>query len=56
MKTIEELKQLRESEDCVEFKSARHNYPYNGGKHSDPRDRRHCLLGYIVALANERGG
>lgn len=56
MKTIEELKQMRESEDCVEFKSARHNYPYNGGKHSDPRDRRHCLLGYIVALANERGG
>lgn len=56
MKTIEQLKQLRESEDCVEFKSARHNYPYNGGKHSDPRDRRHCLLGYIVALANERGG
>lgn len=47
---------MKESEDHVEFKSARHNYPYNGGKHTDPRDRRHCVLGYIVALANERGG
>lgn len=56
MVTIEQLKLMRESEDHVEFKSARHNYPYNGGKHTEPRDRRHCLLGYIVALANERGG
>lgn len=47
---------MKESEDHVEFKSARHNYPYNGGKHTDPRDRRHCVLGYVVALANERGG
>lgn len=47
---------MKESEDHVEFKSARHNYPYNGGKHTDPRDRCHCVLGYIVALANERGG
>ena len=56
MVTLEQLKQMHESEDHVEFKSARHNYPYNGGKHSNPSDRRHCLLGYIVALANERGG
>ena len=56
MVTIEQLKLMRESEDHVEFKRARHNYPYNGGKHAEPRDRRHCLLGYIVALANERGG
>ena len=47
---------MKESEDYVEFKSARHNYPYNGGKHTDSHDRRHCVLGYIVALANERGG
>lgn len=54
--TIEQLRHLRESEDHVEFKSAKHNYPYNGGKHTEPKDRRHCVLGYIVALANERGG
>lgn len=54
--SIEKLRHMKESEDHVEFKSARHNYPYNGGKHTDPRDRRHCVLGYIVALANERGG
>lgn len=54
--TIDKLRHMKESEDHVEFKSARHNYPYNGGKHTDPRDRRHCVLGYIVALANERGG
>ena len=56
MITIEQLKLMRESEDRVEFKSARHNYPYNGGMKSDPRERRHCILGYIVALANEKGG
>ncbi len=47
---------MRESEDHVEFKRAQHNYPFNGGSHTEPRDRRHCVLGYIVALANERGG
>ena len=26
------------------------------GQKTDPRDRRHCVLGYVVALANERGG
>lgn len=56
MITIEQLKLMHESEDRVEFKSARHNYPYNGGMKSDPRERRHCILGYIVALANEKGG
>ena len=56
MVTIEQLRHMHESEDNVEFKSARHNYPYSGGKKSDPRERRHCMLGYIVALANERGG
>ena len=56
MSTIEGLKTLREREDHVEFKEAKHNYPFAGGKKSDPRERRHCVLGYVVALANERGG
>ena len=56
MSTINELKILREREDHVEFKKAEHNYPFAGGKKTEPRDRRHCVLGYVVALANERGG
>ena len=56
MSTIEELQKLRESEDHVEFKEAKRNYPFAGGKHTDPKDRRHCVLGYVVALANECGG
>ena len=53
---IEDLKLLKEKEDHVEFKEAKHNYPFAGGKKSDPKERRHCVLGYIVALANEHGG
>lgn len=53
---IEILKHLKESEDHVEFKAARHNYPFAGGSHNEPRERRHCVLGYVVALANEGGG
>ena len=56
MSTIEELQKLSEREDHVEFKKAEHNYPFAGGQKTDPRDRRHCVLGYVVALANERGG
>lgn len=56
MSTIEELQRLRESEDHVEFKEAKRNYPFAGGKHTDPKDRRHCVLGYVVALANECSG
>lgn len=56
MTDINELKTLREREDHIEFKRAEHNYPFAGGKKTDPRDRRHCVLGYVVALANERGG
>jgi ATP-dependent DNA helicase RecG len=56
MATIEELGRLRECEDHVEFKEAKHNYPFAGGKKTDPTERRHCVLGYIVALANEKGG
>ena len=53
---IEDLKQLRQSEDHIEFKEAKRNYPFAGGKHVDPKERRRCVLGYIVALANEKGG
>lgn len=56
MSTIEELKTLREREDHVEFKEAKHNYPFAGGKKTDPTERRHCVLGYVVAMANEKGG
>lgn len=56
MSTIQELSVLREKEDHIEFKEAAHNYPFAGGQHTDPKNRRHCVLGYIVALANERGG
>ena len=54
--TIAELQKLRESEDHIEFKEAKRNYPFAGGKHIDPKERRRCVLGYIVALANEKGG
>lgn len=50
------LSKLREREDHVEFKEAKHSYPFAGGKHSEPKDRRKCVLGYVVALANEKGG
>lgn len=46
--TIDELKQLKESEDKVEFKGALNQYNYNNGRRS--------VLGYTVALANEGGG
>jgi ATP-dependent DNA helicase RecG len=45
---IETLKHLRESEDKVEFKKAETQYNYNTGRRS--------VLGYVVALANEKGG
>jgi ATP-dependent DNA helicase RecG len=54
--TIPHLKKLRKSEDRVEFKEAKNNFPWNGGKHTDQKERRKCYLGYIVALANEGGG
>lgn len=54
--TIPELKQLKENEDKVEFKEAKNNFPWNGGSHTDQNERRKCFLGYIVALANEKGG
>jgi ATP-dependent DNA helicase RecG len=54
--TIDELKQLKESEDKVEFKAAEHNFPFAGGSHKAQEERRKCFLGYIVAFANEGGG
>lgn len=54
--TIAQLKSLKESEDKVEFKEAKHNYPFAGGSHTDQADRRKCFLGYVVAFANECGG
>ena len=54
--TIAELKNLRESEDKVEFKMAERNFPFAGGEHREQSDRRKCFLGYVVALCNEGGG
>lgn len=54
--TIEQLKKLKESEDKVEFKEARSSYSFNGGGKNEAKDRRHCVLGYVVAFANEGGG
>lgn len=55
-KYLYELSLLDESEDHVEFKKAEHDFNFSGGRHTDPKDRRHCILGYVAALANERGG
>lgn len=55
--TIERLLNLKESENKVEFKAAKGgSYSYNGGSKVDPKERRKCILGYVVALANEGGG
>lgn len=56
-KTIEQLKQLKESEDNVEFKKGEGgNISYNGGSKPEPTKRRRCILGYVTALCNEGGG
>ena len=54
--TIQEIKNLRETEDKIEFKEAKRNFNFAGGSHADPAERRKCVLGYAVALANEGGG
>lgn len=55
--TIDELKQMRESEDRVEFKKGQNgNVSYNGAGKDKPNERRRCILGYVVALCNEGGG
>ena len=40
--TIGELRKLHESEDHIEFKEAKRNYPFVGGKHTDPRRIRYA--------------
>ncbi len=55
--TIAQLQQMRESEDHVEFKKGEYgNVSYNGGDKAKPKDRRKCILGYVIALCNEGGG
>ena len=55
--TIEQLKQMRESEDHVEFRKGEHgNVSYNGAGKDKPQERRRCILGYVAALCNEGGG
>jgi ATP-dependent DNA helicase RecG len=55
--TIAQLQQMRESEDHVEFKKGEHgNVSYNGADKQKPKDRRKCILGYVIALCNEGGG
>ena len=56
MMTIQEIIRLVETEYKVEFKEAKRDFNFAGGSHSDPADRRKCVLGYVVALANEGGG
>ena len=53
---LHELSLKKESEDHVEFKEAKRDFNFDGGSHTDPKKRRHCVLGYVAALANERGG
>ncbi len=53
---LHELSLLKESEDNIEFKEAKHGFDFDGGSHKDPKERRHCILGYVAALANEKGG
>lgn len=55
--TIKQLKQLKETENKVEFKEAKEgSYSLKGGGKMDPKDRRKCIIGYVVAFANEGGG
>ena len=55
--TIKELIHLKESEDKVEFKEAKNgNFSYSGGTKPNISKRRRCILGYVIAFANEGGG
>ncbi len=57
MWSIEQLKYCKESEDKVEFKKGEHgNVAYDGGSRLKPSERRRCILGYVIALCNEKGG
>ena len=55
--TIQQLQHMRESEDRVEFKAGEGgNVSYDGRGKTNPKDRRRCILGYVIALCNEGGG
>ena len=57
MWSIEQLKYCKESEDKVEFKKGEHgNVAYDGCSRLKPSERRRCILGYVTALCNEKGG
>lgn len=57
MWTIDRLKYCKESEDKIEFKKGEYgNISYDGSSKSKPADRRKCILGYVTALCNEKGG
>jgi ATP-dependent DNA helicase RecG len=57
MLSIQQLREFKEQENKVEFKAASNgNYSFAGGSHIDPKKRRRCILGYVCALANEKGG
>ena len=48
---------MRESEDRIEFKAGEGgNVSYDGRGKTNPKDRRRCILGYVIALCNEGGG
>lgn len=54
---IEQLIHLKETENKVEFKEAKGgNFAFNGGNRIDPKERRRCIVGYVIAFANEGGG
>jgi hypothetical protein len=52
--TIEQLKKLNESEDKVEFKEGRRNYPFNGGSHKEQADlyQFNTAVAILLALAD----
>lgn len=55
--SIKQLRNLKESEDKIEFKRASQgNFAYDGGNRIRPNERRKCILGYVTALCNEGGG
>ena len=53
---LTDLLNRRESEHRIEFKEGKTQFSYKGGEASEPGKRRRCVLGYVVALANEGGG
>ena len=51
--TIQQLQQMRESEDRVEFKAGEGgNVSYDGRGKTNLKDRRRCILGYVIDTDN----